>query len=247
MPPLSCLLLTPGPPHHFPGHAVSVFPSRCLLPPSPSPWCRSPHFTPPFPRQVSPLSSQVPQNCQITGRGPAPGEGETVNRRLRPGRTARKEFQRKSYCCREMTPSPLSSPPSRLWQQQQEPNCKDEVGVCWLSWKGTFFFPQAHSEQAVCHPLLAVTFLHPASLGDSMKLKNPPYILCRSLSKCHVISCLFPFGIMPRQCLWTPKEVSVPCYQCYWNPSAASAGQGINSFFTLWLLFLLVFILSAQN
>lgn len=76
-----------------------MFPSRSLFPTSSSLWCDSPLLIPMFHILVFLLSSQVPNNWQITGRGPAPSERETVNLGPRPGKTARKESQRKSYCC----------------------------------------------------------------------------------------------------------------------------------------------------
>lgn len=170
----------------------SMFPSQSLFPSPSSLWCDSPPLTPMFHIQASLLSSQVPKNWQITGRSPVPSEGEIVNLGPRPGKTARKEFQRKSYCCWEMPPFPLSSPPSCLWQQQQEPNCKDEVDICWSSWKGTFFFPQAYSEQAVCHPLLAATsFASCLTLGFH-KVVYLPYIIQCSLSTSHYFT-FIPF------------------------------------------------------
>lgn len=51
------------------------------------------------------------------------------NLRPRPGKTARREFQMKSYCFQEIHPSCFSSPPSCLWQQQLRPNCNDELGI----------------------------------------------------------------------------------------------------------------------
>lgn len=48
------------------------------------------------------------------------------------------------------------------------------------------------------------------------------YSIHCSLSTCHTISCLFLFGFMFHQCPWTPRDVSVPCCHCYWNPNAAS-------------------------
>lgn len=119
-----------GPPRLFLRNTGSMFPSQSLFPNPSSFWCDSPPLTQMFHIQVSLVSSEVSENWQIPGRSPAPSEGETVNLGPQPGKTARREFQRKSYCCREMPPSSLSSPPSCLWQQQQEPNCKDEVGIC---------------------------------------------------------------------------------------------------------------------
>lgn len=124
-----------------------------------------------------------------------------------------------------MPPSPLPSLPSCLWQQQQDLNCKDEVGIYWSPWKGTFFFPQAYSGQAVCHPLLAATFFASCLTLGFHEVVYLPCIFCGSLYTCHTISCLFPFGIMPCQWPWTPTDVSVPCYHYYCNPSTTSAKQ----------------------
>jgi len=125
----SCFSL-PEPSCLFIRSTGSMIPSQTLFPNLCSLWYDSPALTPMFHIQISLLSSQVPKNWQITGRSPVSSEWKTMNLGPRPGKTARKEFQRKGYCCWELPPSPLSSLPSCLWQQQQEPNCKDEVGIC---------------------------------------------------------------------------------------------------------------------